>query len=103
MNELLATAPGEVRDHPTLIKIVSYLLSRIFSLQSLDIKKGLLTPRTDVLYVLYDLYDLYDHLYDMYHLFPPQFMIQIFQGRFIPDLCDLYDLCDLAHVAGWEP
>ena len=28
------------------------------------------------------------------------FMIYIFQGRYIPDLYDLYDL---AHVAGWEP
>ena len=30
-------------------------------------------------------------------------MINIFQGRYIPDLYDLYDLYDLAHVAGWEP
>ena len=30
-------------------------------------------------------------------------MIQIFQGRCIPELHDLYDLYDLAHVAGWEP
>ena len=33
-------------------------------------------------------------------------LMQIFQGRYIPDLYDLYDLYDmydLAHVAGWEP
>ena len=33
-------------------------------------------------------------------LFPLQLMIQIFQGRCIPDLYDLYDP---ARVAGWEP
>ena len=35
-----------------------------------------------------------------------QFMIWMFQGRYIPDLYDLYDLYDLhdlAHAAGWEP
>ena len=32
--------------------------------------------------------------------------IQIFEGRYIPDLYDLYglyDLYDLAHVAEWAP
>ena len=28
---------------------------------------------------------------------------QIYQCRYSPDLDDLYDLHDLAHVAGWEP
>ena len=30
-------------------------------------------------------------------------MIYKFQSRSIPDLYDLCDLYDLAHVAGWEP
>ena len=35
---------------------------------------------------------------------PPQYLLlQVFRGRKVPDLCDMYDLYDLAHVAGWRP
>ena len=44
------------------------------------------TPRSDDLC----------HTYDYSHVM----IYQIFQGRHIPDLYDLYDL---AHAAGWEP
>ena len=47
------------------------------------------TPRTD-----HDLYDL-SPLDDVGCF--------TFQGRSIPDLCDLYDLYDLPHVAEWDP
>ena len=30
-------------------------------------------------------------------------MMYVFQGRYIPDLYDLCDLYELAHVAGWDP
>ena len=33
----------------------------------------------------------------------PRVMMQIFQGRCVPDLYDLYDLYDPAHVAGCKP
>ena len=43
-----------------------------------------------------------DELYDLYDLFPLEFILYIFQGRRIPDLYDLNDLYDLAHDAAWE-
>ena len=43
-----------------------------------------------------DQIDQIDHSHFMIYL-------QILQGRCIPELYDMDDLCDLAHVAGWEP